>query len=140
MLQWPAGISDQTVKPKPLLRLHAGLGAQTSPSVLSISSLLKHHLSCKLVSRLEPYTSFGHHSPQLVKKICSGSAGRSFALNARRMLLAPANREIHWSCYRASIVLPSGMVLASGMSMDSFMFWASFVSGISPGDTATTVH
>lgn len=62
---------------------------QSTSSSFSICSWDGDHLSCKALSRESSYTSFGHHSPQLVKKICSGSSGKSSLVNAAKIDWAP---------------------------------------------------
>lgn len=112
-----------------------------------------------------------HHSPQLVRKIWSGSAGKSSRVKARRTLAAPGKKTkpagvqpVRVSFffaplsipffffffftpagygYRETVAnLPSGTVLASGMSMVRRMPEPRPmpVLGMRPGETATTAH
>lgn len=122
------------------------------PASFSISSLLGDHLSCSALSRLFPYTSLFHHSPQLVRKMRSGSSGKSFRVRAARMLAAPALCQYISHYTRRELIgrqrvngvsdAPSGTVLASGICMDSLksVERPRPVLGMRPGETATTRH
>lgn len=76
-------------------------------SSASISSLLGLHLSCNSLSSDFSMTSVPHHSPQDVKKICSGFSGKSFLVNALRMLRAPVTRYSRQQWYALSAGTPA---------------------------------
>lgn len=71
------------------------------------------HLSCNALSRANSYTSFSHHSPQLVKKILSGSSGKSSLVKAARMDWAPCPHDQHMNHNRWRITLPVSTDFAS---------------------------
>lgn len=122
-----------------------------SPSSLSISSLLGHHLSWSALSSVRAYISLAPPlaparqenllrvlGEVIARKGTENTCGPLTIIASKRQLPPRPNLEPTPSLPH----IPSGTLLASGISMVSFRPepLPSPVSGTRPGETATTVH